>query len=140
MITSKSPIGTASSFGSFSTIFASSSPWSRIERPASGPPTFQIGSPPADDLARSATQSTIAIARSGSEIGLHVAELATLAPARFALSPPRSKYLSAILRRRESGGRERGERFPTHTNGAPPATTSSWPLTLLKNAVGRTTE
>ena len=44
-------------------------------------------------------------------MGLHVAELATLAPARFALSPPRSKYLSAILRCRESGGRERGERF-----------------------------
>ena len=49
-------------------------------------------------------------------MGLHVAELATLP--YFARSAPRSKY----------------------TNGAPPATTSSWPLTLLKNAVGRTTE
>mmetsp|Transcript_20813 Transcript_20813/g.67438 ORF Transcript_20813/g.67438 Transcript_20813/m.67438 type:complete len:214 (-) Transcript_20813:477-1118(-) len=104
-MTSKMPMGTPSSLASsLPSTSATSSPCCLIERPSSGPPRFHS----AFSLALSAIVSTSAAARSGSEMGLHVAHL----------PPPRSKY----------------------TNGAPPLTTSSWPDTDLKKAVGRIIE
>mmetsp|Transcript_8281 Transcript_8281/g.34107 ORF Transcript_8281/g.34107 Transcript_8281/m.34107 type:complete len:268 (-) Transcript_8281:235-1038(-) len=89
MMASKRPIGTARSHGSLrgaastaAMASAMSPPCASIEYPASGPPRFQIGSPVAEFRAGSATQSTIAAAKSASAMGLHVAER----------PPPRSKY------------------------------------------------
>ena len=70
-------MGTGSNQGSFlsppstaAIASAINSPWLFMDTPASGPPTFQMGSPPAELRAGSATQSTIAIAKSSFRNGI----------------------------------------------------------------------